>query len=59
MRLFQLNTRSLLNTKPLYNIHVYKRLYNTGLLRKTSTLPDKVGLCLSKEQGNLTFYQGK
>ncbi|KAL0138203.1 ATP-NAD kinase-like domain-containing protein [Mucor lusitanicus] len=50
MRVFQLNRRLVFNVKPLQPLCVYRRLYNTGLLRKTSTLPDKVGLCLSKEQ---------
>ncbi|CEP11318.1 hypothetical protein [Parasitella parasitica] len=50
IRLSQLNARFVANTRALRNTSVFYRFYNTGLLRKTSTLPDKVGLCLSKEQ---------
>lgn len=38
--------------RPLFfNTRRYQRFYNTGLLKKTTVLPDKVGLCLSKFQG--------
>jgi hypothetical protein len=50
MRFFQLTCRDIFKKQLTQNAFVYKRFYNTGLLRKTTSLPDKVGLSLSKDQ---------
>ncbi len=48
-RFFAAHRTKLVNCKR-YSLFATARFYNTGLLRKTTSLPDRVGLELSKDR---------